>query len=328
MQPRPSRIAALVVASRRRPGRPGERAGRARDQRRRATAADATCAEATAAQRRHHPHPGLPARPAARSRPSRSPTSRSTSRTRPARWSAPAPATRPGVFDIAAARERRSTTSARRFTVKIDTDTLPEGTALRNPKQVSLKRTLNLDADVFVTLPDRQRERRPRPARACRPCSSPVGGLVFALLLAHGRPRPLDDLRHDRPDQLRPRRADHLRRAGRLRRRPAAGHDLDRRHERHRRRRRDLGHRRRPARFGWLNDWALWRPLRTARHRPDRDDGREHRPVDLPAQHLPVLRRREQPQYSQFASPAPCAHRARPDHAEGHLRRWCSPRSS
>ena len=57
-----------------------------------------------------------------------------------------------GVFDIALP-GKSIDNLGKTFTVKIDTDTLPEGTALRNPKQVSLKRTLNLDSDVFVTFP-------------------------------------------------------------------------------------------------------------------------------------------------------------------------------
>ncbi len=39
------------------------------------------------------------------------------------------------------------------FTIHIDTASLPQGAALANPKQVSLKVRLKLDSDVFVTFP-------------------------------------------------------------------------------------------------------------------------------------------------------------------------------
>ena len=69
------------------------------------------------------------------------------------------------------------------FTVKIDTSSLPKGTALRNPKQVSLKRTLNLDSDVFVTFPIGNAPDAGT-GRAVQALQLAVGGVVFALLLA------------------------------------------------------------------------------------------------------------------------------------------------
>ena len=69
------------------------------------------------------------------------------------------------------------------FTVKIDTSSLPEGTALRNPKQVSLQRTLNLDSDVFVTFPIGNAPDAGT-GRAVQALQLAVGGVVFALLLA------------------------------------------------------------------------------------------------------------------------------------------------
>jgi branched-subunit amino acid ABC-type transport system permease component len=69
------------------------------------------------------------------------------------------------------------------FTVKIDTSSLPKGTALRNPKQVSLQRTLNLDSDVFVTFPIGNAPDAGT-GRAVQALQLAVGGLVFALLLA------------------------------------------------------------------------------------------------------------------------------------------------
>ena len=72
-----------------------------------------------------------------------------------------------------------------------------------------------------------------------------------------------------------------------------------------------------PACFGWLKDCG---PLATAaqpRHRPDRHDDRQHRPVDLPAQRLPVLRRRDNQNYSPVRQPSALRDRPDPDHAEG-----------
>ena len=69
------------------------------------------------------------------------------------------------------------------FTVKIDVDTLPDGAALRDPKQVSLKITPRLDSDVFVTFPIGDAPAKP-PSKATQALQLAVGGLVFALLLA------------------------------------------------------------------------------------------------------------------------------------------------
>ena len=52
-----------------------------------------------------------------------------------ARWSATAPATRPGVFDIPLP-GKSIDNLGNTFTVKIDKASLPKGAALRNPKQV------------------------------------------------------------------------------------------------------------------------------------------------------------------------------------------------
>ena len=68
------------------------------------------------------------------------------------------------------------------YTIKIDTDTLPEGTALQNPKQVALKQKVNLENDVFVTFPiDDKPEVDTKFERAL---DLFVGGIVFSLLLA------------------------------------------------------------------------------------------------------------------------------------------------
>jgi branched-chain amino acid transport system permease protein len=69
------------------------------------------------------------------------------------------------------------------FTVKIDKASLPEGAALRNPKQVSLKLTPKLSADIFVTFPIGNASAAGT-GTAVQALQLAVGGLVFALLLA------------------------------------------------------------------------------------------------------------------------------------------------
>jgi branched-subunit amino acid ABC-type transport system permease component len=69
------------------------------------------------------------------------------------------------------------------FTVKIDKESLPEGAALRNPKQVSLKVDIKLDSDVFVTFPIGD-DTGGGAGKATQALQLAVGGLVFSLLLA------------------------------------------------------------------------------------------------------------------------------------------------
>jgi branched-subunit amino acid ABC-type transport system permease component len=69
------------------------------------------------------------------------------------------------------------------YTVKIDKKSLPEGTALRNPKQVALKVNLKLASDVFVTFPIGN-ETGGGANKATQALQLAVGGLVFSLLLA------------------------------------------------------------------------------------------------------------------------------------------------
>jgi branched-subunit amino acid ABC-type transport system permease component len=86
-----------------------------------------------------------------------------------------------GVFDIAlpgAAIDNLGKT----FTVNIDTDTLPKGTALRDPSQVALKVELKLDSDKFVTFPIGNATGGT--SKVIQGLQLAVGGLVFALLLA------------------------------------------------------------------------------------------------------------------------------------------------
>ena len=69
------------------------------------------------------------------------------------------------------------------FTIKIVTETLPEGTALRNPKQVSLQQQIKLSSDVFVTFPIGENP-NPPVSKTVQGLQLAVGGLVFSLLLA------------------------------------------------------------------------------------------------------------------------------------------------
>ena len=87
-----------------------------------------------------------------------------------------------GVFDVPLP-GKSIDNLGKTFTVKNDTKTLPSGTALRNPKQVTLKRTLNLDSDVFVTFPIGNAGAG-ETSTAVQALQLAVGGLVFALLLA------------------------------------------------------------------------------------------------------------------------------------------------
>jgi branched-chain amino acid transport system permease protein len=68
------------------------------------------------------------------------------------------------------------------YTVNIDSDTLPEGTELRNPDQESLKLTFNLQSDRFVAFPIGDKPEGE--GIWTRGLQLAVGGLVFSLLLA------------------------------------------------------------------------------------------------------------------------------------------------
>ena len=87
-----------------------------------------------------------------------------------------------GVFDIPLP-GKSIDNLGKTFTVKIVKSSLPEGTALRNPKQVALKRTLNLDSDVFVTFPIGN-DTSASTGVGVQALQLAVGGIVFALLLA------------------------------------------------------------------------------------------------------------------------------------------------
>jgi branched-chain amino acid transport system permease protein len=86
-----------------------------------------------------------------------------------------------GIFDIALPGKAEDIIG-HSFTVHIDSDTLPEGTKLRNPKQESLKLTFNLQSDRFVTFPIGTKPKGE--SDWTRGLQLAVGGLVFSLLLA------------------------------------------------------------------------------------------------------------------------------------------------
>ena len=163
----------------------------------------------------------------------------------------------------------------------------------------------------------------PAPARACRRCSSLVGGLVFALLLAmaalglsmifgttgltnfaHGELITFGALVAYGVDSL----PGTIRIGGTnitvvvaviVATIASAG-------------------------FGWLNDWALWRPLRRR--------GTGLIAMMMVSIGLSIFLRNvyqyfagaSKHHYSQFASPTSVGDRARPGHAQGPLRRRCS----
>jgi branched-chain amino acid transport system permease protein len=69
------------------------------------------------------------------------------------------------------------------FTTKIDVSTLPEGTVLRNPKQVELTKKITISEDQFVTFPIGPNP-NPPVSKATQALQLLVGGIVFSLLLA------------------------------------------------------------------------------------------------------------------------------------------------
>ncbi len=87
-----------------------------------------------------------------------------------------------GAFDIPLPGEAIDALG-KTYTVKIDTGSLPEGTALRNPKQVSLEVTPKIDADIFVTFPIGTKPGSDT-STGVQALQLAVGGLVFSLLLA------------------------------------------------------------------------------------------------------------------------------------------------
>ena len=169
--------------------------------------------------------------------------------------------------------------------VEIDTETLPEGTALQDPDQESLSADINTESDQFFTFPiDDAPEVDTKWDQAI---DLLAGGIVFSLLLAMAAlglsmifgTTGLTNFAHgelitfgalvawvvDSADgQITLFGSNATIAVGILAAILFGGL------------------------FGWFQDRALWRPLRNTEDRPDRHDGRVDRPVDLPAQPLPV----------------------------------------
>lgn len=86
-----------------------------------------------------------------------------------------------GVFDIALPGTGFDVLG-KTFTVNIDTDSLPKGTELTNPKQKTLDIKIQLQADRFVTFPIGNADTTG--GKFVEAGQLAIGGLVFALLLA------------------------------------------------------------------------------------------------------------------------------------------------
>jgi branched-chain amino acid transport system permease protein len=87
-----------------------------------------------------------------------------------------------GVFDIALP-GKSIDVLGNTYTVKLDKSSLPKGAALRNPKQLTLKVTPKLSSDVYVTFPIGDASAAGA-GKATQALQLAVGGLVFSLLLA------------------------------------------------------------------------------------------------------------------------------------------------
>lgn len=86
-----------------------------------------------------------------------------------------------GIFDV----ELPGTTLdnlGKPFVIKIDEGSLPEGSELRDPDQLSLEVSTNLEADISVTFPIGEVEGAT--GQATQGLQLLVGGIVFSLLLA------------------------------------------------------------------------------------------------------------------------------------------------
>jgi branched-chain amino acid transport system permease protein len=68
------------------------------------------------------------------------------------------------------------------FVVKVDKDSLPEGSELRNPDQLELTVTTNLETDISITFP--LREVAGETGKFTQSIQLLVGGLVFSVILA------------------------------------------------------------------------------------------------------------------------------------------------
>lgn len=70
----------------------------------------------------------------------------------------------------------------KKYVVKLDEDSLPEGSELRNPDQLELEASTNLEADISITFPIG--EVAGETGQATQALQLLVGGIVFSLLLA------------------------------------------------------------------------------------------------------------------------------------------------
>jgi branched-chain amino acid transport system permease protein len=86
-----------------------------------------------------------------------------------------------GVFDISLGKS--IDVLGNTYTVQLDKGSLPKGAALRNPKQVALKVTPKLSSDVYVTFPIGNATAAGA-GKFTQALQLAVGGLVFSLLLA------------------------------------------------------------------------------------------------------------------------------------------------
>jgi len=69
------------------------------------------------------------------------------------------------------------------FIIHIHTDTLPKGAALRDPREVTLKKQIQLSSDIYVTFPIGP-DLTPETSVAVQALQLAAGGLVFSFLLA------------------------------------------------------------------------------------------------------------------------------------------------
>ena len=86
-----------------------------------------------------------------------------------------------GVFDVALP-GKAFDVLGKTFTVRIDTESLPDGTELTNPEQKSLDVKIQLMSDRFVTFPIG--DKATAGSKLVEAGQLMIGGLVFALLLA------------------------------------------------------------------------------------------------------------------------------------------------
>jgi branched-chain amino acid transport system permease protein len=87
-----------------------------------------------------------------------------------------------GIFDIALPGTSVDNLGAS-YTIKIDTETLPDKTSLVDEKKTSLTVQITTDADIFVTFPIGE-ERAAGAGKAVQVIQLAVGGITFSLLLA------------------------------------------------------------------------------------------------------------------------------------------------